>query len=106
MLLLAPLGVRLPGSQWFLAYVVVMLAAIPLVFFLTSGCRRSIGLRPMLLAIVGLLLMVTGRIILDSTIVLAIGVVAMFTASFLTARTAYAQARCVEHACGPVLQKN
>ncbi len=104
-LLLAPLGIKLPGSPWFLAYVVIMLAAIPLVFFMTAACRKSIGLRSILIAMGGLLLMVVGRIIVDSAIVVACGVAAMFTASFLTARSAYAQAKGLGHACGPVLQK-
>lgn len=88
-LLLAPLGVRLPGSRWFLAYVVMMLAAIPLVFFTTSVCRKSMGLRPMLLAMAGLLSMTLGRVAFDSTLLVALGIAALFTAAFWTARSAW-----------------
>jgi len=85
--LLAPFGIRLPGSRWFLAYVLVLTMAIPLLFFATPGCRKSCGVRPMLLAIAGLLTMALGRVYADSTTLVILGAMAMFAAAFWTARS-------------------
>ncbi len=84
-LLLAPLGIKVPGSQWFLAYAMVMLAGIPLVFFLTPACRRC-GTRPLLLALGGLAIMTIGRIAADSMAMMAVGAIALFGAALWTAR--------------------
>ena len=87
-LLLAPIGIRLPYSSWFLAYALLMLAGIPLVFFLTPVCRRSCGMRPLFLALAGLLVMTVGRVSLDSNILVAVGAMALVGSSFWTARSA------------------
>jgi hypothetical protein len=84
-LLLAPLGIKVPGSKLFLAYAIVMLAGIPLAFFLTPACRRC-GTRPLFLALGGLAIMTIGRVALDSLVVMAIGALALFGASIWTAR--------------------
>ena len=86
-LLLAPLGIKVPGSRWFLAYAIAMVAAMPLAFFLTPACRRC-GIRPLLLALAGLAIMTLGRIALDSGAIMAAGAVAMFGAALWTARNA------------------
>jgi hypothetical protein len=82
-LLLAPLGIKVPGSQWFLAYSIIMLAGIPLAFLATPACRRR-GMRPLLFALAGLAIMTIGRIALDSVALMAVGAMAMFGAAFWT----------------------
>jgi hypothetical protein len=91
-LMLAPLGVKLPGSRWFLLYAVLMMAAIPLVFFATSTRRKSVSVRPMLLAVGGLLTMTLGRLTFESNIVVGVGIAVLFTAAFWTARSAWQRA--------------
>ena len=88
-LLLAPLGIKVPGSQWFVVYAMVMLAGIPLAFFLTPACRRC-GTRPLLLALGGLAIMTIGRISADSVAITAVGAMAMFLAALWTARLSIA----------------
>jgi len=85
-LLLAPLGIKVPGSRWFLAYAIVMLAGIPLAFFRTPACRRC-GTRPLFLALGGLAIMTIGRIAMDSVAVMAVGAMAVFGAALWTAAT-------------------
>lgn len=87
-LLLAPLGIKAPGSRWFLAYVMVMLAGIPLAFFLTPACRRC-GYKPLLLALAGLAIMTIGRIELDSLVLTMVGAAVMFAAAFWMARKSF-----------------
>jgi hypothetical protein len=89
-LLLAPLGIKVPGSLWFLAYVIVLLAGIPLAFLWAPACRRS-GNRPLFLAFGGLAIMTIGRIAADSTIIVTVGVVAMFCAALWAARLSIAK---------------
>lgn len=89
MMLLAPLGIKLPGSRWFLEYAVAMLAAIPLAFFLTPACRRC-GLRPLLFALAGLAVITIGRLAADSLVLVAVGVLAMVAAAIFTVRPAEA----------------
>jgi hypothetical protein len=84
-LLLAPLGIEVPGSQAFLVYAILMLAGIPLAFFWTPACRRC-GIRPLLLALVGLVIMTIGRIAAESLVVMAVGAVAMFGAALWASR--------------------
>ncbi len=86
-LLLAPLGVKAPGSKLFLAWMVLMLAAVPMTLLLTPACRRS-GIGPLLLALAGLATMTIGKIAVDSWLIVAAGAVAMFSAAFWTARSA------------------
>jgi hypothetical protein len=88
-LLLAPLGIKVPGSQWFLAYSIIMLAGIPLAFLGTPACRRC-GIRPLFLALGGLAIMTIGRITLDSVLVMVVGAMAMFGAAFWIARASSA----------------
>lgn len=88
-MLLAPLGIKVPGSRWFLEYAIVMLAAIPLAFFLTPACRRC-GLRPLLFAIAGLTIMTIGRLAADSLVLIGIGALAMVGAAIFMARPAEA----------------
>jgi hypothetical protein len=88
-LLLAPLGIRVPGSRWFPAYAIAMLAAIPLAFFLTPACRKC-GTRPLFLALGGLAIMTIGRLAVDSMAVTAVGAVALFGASLWTAKLSFA----------------
>jgi len=85
-LLLAPLGIKVPGSRWFLAYAIVMLAGIPLAFFRTPACRRC-GTRPLFLALGGPAIMTIGRIAMDSMAVMAVGAMALFGAALWTAAT-------------------
>jgi hypothetical protein len=85
-LMLAPFGVRLPGSKLFLAYTVLLLAAIPLVFFMSATCRKSLGYKPMFLALAGLGVMSLGRVVWDSTALVAIGATVMFGSALWTAR--------------------
>jgi hypothetical protein len=91
-LLLAPFGIKVPGSQWFLAYAILMLAGIPLAFFLTPSCRRC-GARPLLLALAGLAIMTVGRIAADSMPLMALGVLLMFGAAIWMARLSAAIGR-------------
>lgn len=84
-MLLAPLGIKLPGSGWFLEYAIVMLAAIPLAFVLTPACRRC-GLRPLLFALAGLAIMTIGRLAADSLALIAIGALVMVATAVFTAR--------------------
>jgi hypothetical protein len=85
-ILLAPLGIKVPGSRWFLAYAVLMLAGIPLAFFRTPACRRC-GTRPLFLALAGLVIMTIGRIAADSVVIMAIGALALFGAAVWTVRS-------------------
>jgi hypothetical protein len=55
---------------------------------MTSVCRKSIGLRPMFLAMSGLLAMLLGRLVFDSTPVMGVGIVMLLIAAFWTARSA------------------
>ena len=87
-LLLAPLGIKVPGSRWFPAYAIVMLAGIPLAFFGTPACRKC-GTRPLFLALGGLAIMTIGRIAVDSLAVTAVGAMALFGASLWTARLSF-----------------
>lgn len=84
-LLLAPLGIKAPGSRWFAAYAILMLAAVPLAFFLAPACRRC-GIRPLLLALGGLVIMTIGRIFADSMVIVALGAMTMFGAVLWAAR--------------------
>jgi len=84
-LLLAPFGIKVPGSRLFLAYTVLMLAGIPLAFFMTPACRRC-GTRPLFLALGGLAIMTIGRIAFDSMAIMIVGAMALFGASAWTAR--------------------
>jgi hypothetical protein len=89
-LLLAPLGVKVPGSKWFLGYAILMLAGIPLAFFATPACRKC-GTGPLFLALAGLAIMTIGRVALDSVALTALGAVGLFAASFWTARVSFAR---------------
>jgi hypothetical protein len=84
-LLLAPLGIKVPGSKWFLAYAILMVAGIPLAFFLTPACRRC-GYRPLILAMTGLAIMTIGRIETESLTLTILGAAVMFAAAFWMAR--------------------
>jgi hypothetical protein len=88
-LLLAPLGIKVPGSQLFLAWAILMLAGIPLAFLWTPACRRC-GTRPLFLALGGLVVMTLGRIAADSLVIMAVGALAMFGAALWTARLSFA----------------
>jgi hypothetical protein len=83
--LFAPLGIKVPGSRWFLAYVCVLAAGIPLAFFLTPACRKC-GVRPLLLALSGLAVMTVGHVFVDNLALVAAGALLMFAAAFWTAR--------------------
>jgi hypothetical protein len=85
MVLLAPIGIKVPGSRWFLAYAILMLAALPLAFFLTPACRKC-GARPLLLALGGLAIMTIGRVTADSVAIMVVGAMAMFGAALWTVR--------------------
>lgn len=93
-LLLAPLGIKVPGSRWFLAYAIVMLAGIPLAFFLSPACRRC-GVRPLFLGLGALAIMTIGRIAVDSMAMMAVGALAMFGAALWTAKLSVATGRTV-----------
>lgn len=86
-MMLAPLGIKLPGSRWFLEYAIVMVAAIPLAFFLTPACRRC-GMRPLLFALAGLAIMTVGRLAADSLILIGIGAFSMVAGAVFTVRPA------------------
>jgi hypothetical protein len=90
-LLLAPLGIKVPGSKWFLAYAIVMVAGIPLAFFLTPACRKC-GVRPLLLALGGLAIMTVGRIEVESLALTILGALVMFTSALWMARKSAAPA--------------
>ena len=94
-LLLAPLGIKVPGSSWFLAYAILMFAAIPLAFFWTPACRRC-GVRPLFVALAGLAIMTISRVAFDSLPGMALGALAMFGAALWVARlsTAAAKTHC------------
>jgi hypothetical protein len=96
-LLLAPFGIQVPGSRWFLAYVILMLAAVPLAFFLSPGCRRNFGIRPLFLALAGLSIMTIGRIAAGSMAIMTLGAMAMFGAALWMAKSSVAtgKMRCV-----------
>jgi len=83
--LLAPLGIKVPGSRWFLAYICVLAAGIPLAFFLTPACRKC-GARPLMLSLAGLAVMTAGHVFLDSILLVAVGALMMFSAAFWIAR--------------------
>lgn len=83
--LLAPLGIKVPDSRWFLAYVCVLAAAIPLVFFLTPACRKC-GMRPLALSLTGLAAMTVGHVFIDNLVLVAVGALLMFVSAFWTAR--------------------
>jgi hypothetical protein len=85
-LMLAPLGIKVPGSRMFLAYVCVMAAGIPLAFFATPACRRC-GIRPLMLAFAGLVLMTVGRVAVDNLAIVVAGGALMFAAAIWTARS-------------------
>jgi hypothetical protein len=91
-LLLAPLGIKVPGSTGFLVYAILMLAGIPLAFFWTPACRKC-GIRPLLLALTGLAIMTIGRIAAESLAVMAAGAIAMFGAALWAARPSMGAAR-------------
>jgi hypothetical protein len=91
--LLAPLGIKVPGSRWFLGYVCVLAAGIPLAFFLTPACRKC-GVRPLLLALTGLAVMTIGHVFVDNLALVAVGALLMFAAAFWTARAS-------QPACNP-----
>ena len=84
-LMLAPMGIKVPGSRMFLAYVCVMAAGIPLAFFATPACRRC-GIRPLMLAFGGLVLMTVGRIAVDNLAIVVAGGALMFAAAIWSAR--------------------
>jgi hypothetical protein len=89
-MLLAPLGIRVPGSSWFLIYAVVMLAVIPVAFFWSPPCRRC-GIGPLAAGLGGLLIMIIGRFagpdLSGSSIALmATGAMLMLAAAVWTAR--------------------
>jgi hypothetical protein len=88
-LLLAPLGIKVPDTKWFLAYLALMVAGIPLAFFLTPACRRC-GYKPLLLALAGLTIMTVGRIAVDSSALTVFGAAVMFAAAFWIARKSFA----------------
>ena len=100
-LLLAPLGIKVPGSNAFLVYAILMLAGIPLAFFWTPACRKC-GMRPLLLALAGLAIMTIGRIAAGSLAVMAAGAIAMFGAALWAARLSMGAART--NAAGGTLQ--
>jgi hypothetical protein len=85
-LLLAPLGIKVPGSRMLLVYVCVMAAGIPLAFFATPACRRC-GIRPLMLAFAGLVLMIIGRVAVDNLAIVLAGGALMFAAAIWTARS-------------------
>lgn len=87
-LLLAPLGIKVPDTKWFLAYLVLMMAGIPLAFFLTPACRRC-GFKPLLVALAGLSIMTIGRIGTDSAALTILGAAVMFAAAFWIARKSF-----------------
>jgi hypothetical protein len=89
--LLAPLGIKVPGSRWFLAYVCVLAAGIPLAFFLTPACRKC-GVRPLTLALTGLAAMTIGHVFIDNLLLVAVGALLMFASAFWIARSS--QASC------------
>jgi hypothetical protein len=98
--LLAPLGIKVPGTKWFLAYAILMLAGVPLVFFFTPACRRC-GYKPLLLALAALAMMTLGRIELESVAVTIAGAAAMFAAALWMARKSFhaLTARAQAEAC-------
>jgi hypothetical protein len=83
--LLAPLGIKVPDSRWFLAYVCVLAAGIPLAFFLTPACRKC-GVRPLALALTGLAAMTIGHVFTGSLVLVVVGALLMFASAFWTAR--------------------
>ena len=95
--LLAPLGIEVPGTQLFLAYAILMLAGIPLVFFLSRRCRQC-GLRPLFSALGGLAMMTVGRIFFDSVAAMIFGAILMLGAAFWMARLSVANGKCPSRA--------
>jgi hypothetical protein len=61
-LLLAPLGIKVPGSGSYLVWAFLMLAAIPVAFFWSAPCHRG-GVRPLLFGLTGLGILTAGRFI-------------------------------------------
>jgi hypothetical protein len=103
-LLLAPLGIKVPGSKWFLAYAVLMAAALPLAFFVARSCRRC-GMRPLITALTGMAAtgmaaMTIGRVFVsDGAVNLAVsaaGVLMVFGAILWAGRLASAAQVCAE----------
>ena len=85
-LLLAPLGIKVPGSGWFLTYAILMLAAIPLAFLWSPPCRRW-GIRPLITGVIGLGIMTAGRLATEASApIMATGAILMFSAAIWTAR--------------------
>lgn len=97
-LLLAPLGVKVPGSKWFLAYVILMLAGVPLAFFFTPACRRC-GYKPLLLALSGLAIMTVGRVEVESAVLTITGAAVMFAAAIWMARKSFSAVTARSEAC-------
>lgn len=85
-LLLAPLGIKVPDSRWFLAYACLLAAGIPMAFFLTPACRKC-GARPLLLSLTGLASMTVGHVFVDNLTLVAVGALLMFASAFWIART-------------------
>jgi len=94
-LFLAPLGVAVPRSKWFLAYAVLLLAALPMAFLLSRTCRHC-GVRPLLLALSGVALMTVGRIGFDSGVAVAAGSMVLITAVVWVARLSAPSRTCTE----------
>ncbi|SRR6266566_9623366 len=84
-LLLAPLGIKIPASRLFLGWAVMMLVSIPLAFFWTPACRTR-GIRPLVLALAGLGVMAFGRFSAESTLITTAGAAMMLAAGVWVSR--------------------
>jgi hypothetical protein len=84
-LLLAPLGIKVPGSGWFLTYAILMLAGIPVAFFWSAPCHRG-GIRPLILGLIGLGIMTIGRFSDSNAAVMLVGASLMMSAGLWSSR--------------------